>query len=111
MCMTKREKALSRFYNEIMEVFANDPEKGLAATKRTMALADEHTAKNLTGSKSGKEYTKKVPKHSVDTIKETVKEEFFPKKKNKAEEALAHFEELIAKQKGQEQEEQERVEE
>lgn len=102
MCMTKREKALSRFYNEIMEVFADDPEKGLAATKKTMELAEEHTAKNLTGSKSGKEYTKKVPKHSVDTVKEMVKKEFFPKKKNKAEEALAHFEELIAKQKKQE---------
>ena len=111
MCMTKREKALSRFYGEIKEMFADAPEKGLAATKKTMKLAEEYTEKNFKGSKSGKAYTKKVPKHSVDTIKEKVKEDFFPKKKNKAEEVLAHFEELIAKQKGQEQEEQERVEE
>lgn len=96
MCMTKREKALSRFYGEIKEAFANDPEKGMEAVKKTMELAEEHTEKTLT-TKAGTEYTKKVPKHSVDTIKDLVRKEFFPKKQSKADETLAYFQSLINK--------------
>ena len=115
MCMTKREKALNRFYGEIKEVLANAPEKGLAAVERTIALANEEQTVSITN-KNGTTYKKSVPTHSVDTIKETVRDEFFPKKMNKADEAKAFFAGLINKQSNQEEakepeNEKERVEE
>lgn len=102
MCMTKREKALNRFYGEIKEVLMDAPEKGLAAVEKTIELAGKEQSVSITN-KTGTTYTKSIPTYSVDTIKEMVRAEFFPKKMNKADEAKAFFAGLINKQGNQEE--------
>lgn len=97
MCMTKREKALARFYGEIKEKI-EDPAKGLEVMKKVIAWAKEHSEKTMT-SKTGKEYKKSTPKYSVDTIKEMARKaypELAAKKKSKEEEVLEYFEKMLA---------------
>lgn len=98
MCMTKREKALARFYGEIKEKI-EDPEKGLEVMKKVIAWAKAHSEKTMT-SKTGKEYTKSTPKYSVDNIKEMARKEYpelaSKKKKSKEEEVLEYFEKMLA---------------
>ena len=92
MCMTKREKALARFYGEIKEKI-EDPEKGLEVMKKVIDWSKEHSEKTMT-SKKGKEYKKNTPKYSVDKIKEMAREEYpelSTKKKSKEEEVLEYF--------------------
>lgn len=100
MCMTKREKALSRFYGEIKKKFEDNPEKGLEVMAKVIGWADEHTEKEML-SKDKKPFTKKIPKYSVDTIKEKAQKEFpelVPEKKqSKEEEVINYFKELVEK--------------
>ncbi len=100
MCMTKREKALSRFYGEIKEKFESNPEKGLKVMKRVIELAKEHTQKEMT-SKSGNKFEKRIPAHSVDTIKDIIRKEYPElapeKKQSKEEEVLNYFKDLVEK--------------
>ena len=92
MCMTKREKALARFYGEIKEKI-EDPEKGLEVMKKVIDWSKEHSEKTMT-SKNGKEYKKNTPKYSVDKIKGMARKEYpelSTKKKSKEEEVLEYF--------------------
>ena len=101
MCMTKREKALARFYGEIKEALEDDPQKGYDAKKKAMEMAEEATEVEME-SKKGNKFKKPVPKHSVDTIKAKIREEYFPKKKqSKGEEVLAFFKQKMDEQNGQ----------
>lgn len=110
MCMTKREKALSRFYGEIKAKFENDPEKGLKVMKDIKEWAEAHTEtdvpkKKKEGEKEDKTYKKKVPKYSVDTIKEMARKNYPElakvKKKTKEEEILEYFQKKLDEQKDQ----------
>lgn len=108
MCMTKREKALARFYGEIKEKIT-DPARGLAAMKDIKKWAEENTEatvlkKKKEGEKEAQTYTKKVPKYSVATIKEKARKQY-PElakvKKTKEEEVLEYFQKKLDEQKGQ----------
>lgn len=110
MCMTKREKALSRFYGEIKKKFEDNPEKGLKVMEKVIGWADEHTEKEMLY-KEKKPFTKKIPKYSVDTIKEKAQKEFpelVPEKKqSKEEEVINYFKELVEKKAKKEEEQKE----